>query len=178
MRLYEYGSSQNYTLYLGSNSHILTDSFSGWGMVEVDISGDSLDDIPYIIFRDVLDFPITIDYIRVSKYMIDSVYYEIWDGATLLYQSIIEPDINDFIEVQPEGTYNQNDLFYFILIIIVFILSILGLKSPYISIMGFFISLIVLIYGIPESSDLTRMLIIIATIISASFSLIGALRRM
>jgi hypothetical protein len=55
-------------------------------------------------------------------------YYQIWDGSTLKYQGLINPDINDFIVAEPIITPTNNGWFYFIILMLTFGLALVGLK--------------------------------------------------
>ena len=88
-----------------------------------------------------------IDFIRVNHINNDmNDYYEIWDGSTLKYQGLIDPDINDFIDLTPENiSYTSSDfLFTLILMLATFMLGIGSFRMVLFGLLGTIIGVITL----------------------------------
>lgn len=56
-------------------------------------------------------------------------YYQVWDGSTLKYTGLSQPDINDFIiKISPPQTVVNNDWFYLLMLFAIFIISVISYK--------------------------------------------------
>jgi hypothetical protein len=120
---------------------------------------------------------------KVSKINMELInYYEVWDGSTLKYQGLINPDINDFLTTI--STPIIEDVFgstlFLVIDIFCIILSIIGLwKVPLSALFSLIITVTVLLGAILSNNilDTGIMTLTVVTIVISAICLAGGYNR-